>query len=118
MDVQPKMLDRLTEKIDNEKLTNIRLIQSDIRDLSVSSYQLDAIVIVMALGEIPDPSNALSNLTPLLKMGGHLLVSESLFDPHYVRRSKLASITESNGLELVILDGNSFGYSAKYRRVK
>ncbi|MGA8158476.1 MAG: class I SAM-dependent methyltransferase, partial [Rhodoplanes sp.] len=101
LDIQAAMLARVAEKAAKEGIANIRLIESDVRNASVEGGSLDAAVMVMALGEVPEGARAFSGevgtgspqkmrlpeesvfpfIFSALKPGGRLLVAESIFDP-------------------------------------
>ena len=52
-----------------------------------------------------------------LKPGGRLLVAESIFDPHFVRRARLREMARSAGFSERGYSGNIFGYSITFEKV-
>jgi len=60
LDVQAAMLARVVEKAAKEGIANVRLIESDVRSASIQAGSLDAAVLVMALGEVPEGARAFS----------------------------------------------------------
>jgi cyclopropane fatty-acyl-phospholipid synthase-like methyltransferase len=136
LDVQAAMLARVAEKATKEGIANIRLIQSDVRDASIQSGSLDAAVMVMALGEVPEGARAFSgdvgagspqkmrlpneNVFPFiysaLKLGGRLLVAESIFDPHFTTRAKVRKQAAAAGFAERAYAGNIFGYSLVFEK--
>jgi ubiquinone/menaquinone biosynthesis C-methylase UbiE len=116
LDVQPAMLARVAEKAETEQISNIRLMQSDARNARIDDGSLDGAVMVTALGEIPDAAKVLPWIFAALKPGGRLLVAESIFDPHFVRRARLRDMARSAGFAERAYSGNIFGYSITFER--
>ena len=116
LDVQAAMLARVAEKAETERIANIRLMQSDVRNEKIDDGSLDGAVMVTALGEIPEPAKVLPWIFSALKPGGRLLVAESIFDPHYVRRARLREMARSAGFAERGYFGNVFGYSITFEK--
>jgi SAM-dependent methyltransferase len=114
LDVQAAMLTRVAEKARTERIANIRLMQSDARSARIDDGSLDGAVMVTALGEIP--AKVLPLIFTALKPGGRLLVAESIFDPHFVRRARLREMARSAGFAERAYSGNIFGYSITFER--
>lgn len=114
LDLQPAMLAKVAAKAHREGLTQIRLLQSSAKDASL--HEIDAAVMVMALGEIPDRTKTLRSLFAALKPGGRLLVGESVFDPHFIRRSRLRALAQSAGFSECSCRGNVFGYAMVFTK--
>ncbi|MFO1099770.1 MAG: methyltransferase domain-containing protein [Xanthobacteraceae bacterium] len=172
LDVQAAMLSRVADRAAKEGLANVRPIHSDVRSASIASNSLDAAVMVMALGEVPEGGEAFSGEvgtgspqkmrlpeafsgevgtgspqkmrlpeafsgevgagSPLkmrllnksvfpfifaaLKPGGRLLVGESIFDPHFVSRTKVRAQAAAAGFAECAYAGNIFGYSLVFEK--
>jgi SAM-dependent methyltransferase len=116
LDVQAAMLAKVAEKAEAEHIANIRLMQSDVRSAKIDDGSLDAAVMVTALGEIPDAPKVLPWIFSALKPGGRLLVAETIFDPHFVRRARLREMARSAGFSERGYFGNIFGYSITFER--
>jgi ubiquinone/menaquinone biosynthesis C-methylase UbiE len=114
LDVQAGMLAKVAEKAKKEGIANIRLMQSDVRNEQVHDGSLDAAVMVMALGEIPEGGGIFPFVFSALKPGGCLLVAESIFDPHFVSRGRLRKIAQAAGFSERTYSGNVFGYSLTF----
>jgi precorrin-6B methylase 2 len=117
LDVQAAMLAKVAEKAETERIANIRLMQSDARSARIDAGSLDGAVMVTALGEIPEPAKVLPWMLSALKPGGRLLVAESIFDPHFVRRARLREMARSAGFSERGYSGNIFGYSITFEKV-
>jgi len=116
LDIQAGMLAKVTEKAKTEGITNVRPMQSDVRDAQISDGSLDAAVMVMAFGEIPAGASIFPAIFSALKPGGLLLVAESIFDPHFVSRGNLRKIAQAAGFAERAYCGNVFGYSLTFER--
>jgi SAM-dependent methyltransferase len=116
LDVQAAMLAKVAEKAGTERLANIRLMQSDVRSARIDDGSLDGAVMVTALGEIPEPTKVLPWIFAALKPGGRLLVAETIFDPHFVRRARLREMARSAGFAERDYSGNVFGYSITFEK--
>ena len=116
LDVQAAMLAKVAEKARTERLANIRLMQSDVRSARIDDGSLDGAVMVTALGEIPEAAKVLPWIFSALKPGGRLLVAETIFDPHFVRRARLREMARSAGFAERDYSGNVFGYSITFEK--
>ena len=111
MDVQAKMLTRIGEKAKQHQLSNIRLLLCDAREKILPDDSLDGAVVVMALGEIPDAPRLFPVIHAALKEDGKLLVCESVFDPHYIRKEKLVEMATAAGFVQQDCEGNFVAYT-------
>ena len=118
LDVQGEMLAKVAEKMRREGVTNVRLVQSDVRRERIQDGSLDGAVLVMVLGEIPEEACVFSVVFSALKPGGQLLVAESVLDPHFVRRRKVRAKAEAAGFAERGRAGNIFGYSLVFEKPK
>ena len=114
IDVQAGMLAIVQAKAETKKLGNIRLRKMDPASDRLDVRDADAAIMVMMLGEVPDPHRLLKAVREALKDDGRLLIAESVFDPHYVRRASLRALTSALGLVECSFSGNFFGYQALY----
>jgi ubiquinone/menaquinone biosynthesis C-methylase UbiE len=116
LDIQAGMLAKVAEKARKEGIGNIRLMQSDVRRAQIHDGSLDAAVMVMALGEIPDADSIFPFIFAALKPRGCLLVAESIFDPHFVSRSRLRQMAQTARFTERTYSGNVFGYSLTFEK--
>lgn len=116
LDVQAAMLSRVAERAGKEGLANVRPIHSDVRSASIENGSLDAAVMVMALGEVPERTSVFPFIFATLKPGGRLLVAESIFDPHFVSRTKVRAQAAAAGFVVRAYAGNIFGYSLVFEK--
>ncbi|MBS1186745.1 MAG: Methyltransferase type 11 [Burkholderiaceae bacterium] len=111
LDVQAEMLTKIAAKAEQNGLTNIRLLLCDAREPNLPDGSLDAAVMVMALGEIPDAKRVFPVIHAALREDGKLLVCESVFDPHYVSHKKVVEMAAAAGFVESSHQGNRFAYS-------
>lgn len=71
-DVQPQMLEATTRRAAREGLPNIRYIRGSATDPMLPADTLDAVLIIDAYGEIPNPLLFLQNVRASLKAGGRV----------------------------------------------
>jgi ubiquinone/menaquinone biosynthesis C-methylase UbiE len=116
LDIQAGMLAKVMEKAKKEGITNVRLMQSDVRGAQIPDGSLDAAVMAMALGEIPEGASIFPIVFSALKPAGQLLVAESIFDPHFVSRGRLRRIAQAAGFAERAYSGNVFGYSVTFEK--
>jgi ubiquinone/menaquinone biosynthesis C-methylase UbiE len=110
-DVQAAMLAKVAAKARAAGLANIRPVPADAGREPVPAGSLDAAVMVMMLGEVPEQNPLLGLVHAALKPGGHLLIAESVFDPHYLRRRRVRAMAASAGFTELGMAGNFFGYA-------
>ena len=116
LDVQSEMLAKVAEKAKRERVTNVRLVQSEVRRETIQDGFIDGAVMVMVLGEIPEEACVFSVVFSALKPGGRLVVAESVFDPHFVRRRSVREKAEAAGFAERGSAGNIFGYSLLFEK--
>jgi ubiquinone/menaquinone biosynthesis C-methylase UbiE len=113
VDIQQEMLDHVMARAGREKLATIHPHRADARELPFADHTFDAVYLVTALGEIPEPQRALGAAARVLKPGGRLVVGE-FFDRHWIPFSRLHRLADSSGLHLTDRHGTSFAYLAKF----
>lgn len=118
LDIQAAMLEKVAAKAAAEDLINIRLVQGDARKQMLPEKSLDSAVAVMSLGETPDQARVFAMVHLMLKPGGRFLVSESLFDPHYLSKSKVIRHALSAGFAQRDCLENIFAYAIVFERLR
>lgn len=111
LDVQAAMLAKVAAKARAAGITNIRVVPADAGRAQVPVRSVDAAVMVMMLGEVPAKDPVLAFVHAALKPGGRLLIAESVFDPHYLRRDRVRTMAAAAGFTELDLAGNFFGYA-------
>lgn len=115
VDIQPAMLNRLTERAEQAGITNLKVYHMDISgEVSLEPESFDRAWLVTVLGEIPDKQAALRNIYRSLKPGGILSISEALPDPHYQTHNAILALGRSAGFEPVRYWGNFISYTQNF----
>jgi ubiquinone/menaquinone biosynthesis C-methylase UbiE len=112
VDIQQEMLDHVTRRAEQKSIGTIVPTLADAHHLPFEDVVFDAAYLVTALGEIPDPGIALSELRRVLKPTGRLVVGE-FFDRHQIRPARLISLGADAGLRVGKLIGPPFAYYAR-----
>ncbi len=116
LDIQPKMLQRVREKAQAEKLGNIRFVRAGMEEEKPGQNHYDRAILVTVLGEISDQKAALKEIFDSLKPGGLLSVTEVIADPHFQRRGKVASLADAVGFKESAFYGNRFSYTIHFEK--
>ena len=87
---------------------------ADARELPFEDQTFDAVYLVTALGEIPEPGRVLAAAARVLKPGGRLVVGE-FFDRHWIPFGRLHRLADTEGLHLTARRGPSVAYLARFR---
>ena len=134
MDVQQKMLDHVMRRAKQEVQTRANAARgnaaranaaranaaativphcSDARELPFDDGVFDAVYLVTALGEIPEPTRVLSAATRVLKPAGRLVIGE-FFDRHWIPFGRLHRLADEQGLHLAERRGPTLAYLARF----
>ncbi len=118
LDIQPKMLQQLENKLSQpeyKNITNIKMIESSAYDLPFDDNSLDLVLMVTVFGEIPDHNKALKEIKRVLKPSGILAISELFLDPDYLLKSSIKKIGEQVGFKLDNISGSFWNYTIKFK---
>lgn len=116
IELQEGMLAKIRAKLTKSDPGNVRLIHADARQAVLPPASADIIYMCTVLGEIPDQPTALAHCVAALKPGGRLSITEIIFDPHYVSRTKLDKLARAVGLKLDSVAGNWRTYTANFTK--
>lgn len=116
LDLQAEMLAKLTAKAALQRLTNIQPVCGDARERLLPEASLDGAVMVMALGEMPEPPRVIAQVYAALKPGGRLLMAESVFDPHFLRRKRVTAWAVAAGFVEQSCIGNGLAYTIVFTK--
>jgi ubiquinone/menaquinone biosynthesis C-methylase UbiE len=100
LDVQPAMLDRLTDRLAQHKLGNVKVVLGGLGQGMLGKNEFDRAILITVLGEVPDRPAALREIYTGLKPGGILSVTEVLPDPHYQSRGSVRRLAKTAGFEV------------------
>jgi ubiquinone/menaquinone biosynthesis C-methylase UbiE len=99
-DLQEKMLLKLKNKINKEKLSNIELHKTE-KDSIKLNEKVDFILVFYMLHEVPDPKAFLEELKGLLNKSGRILISEPKFHVKKEDFEKSIKIIKDSGFEII-----------------
>ena len=113
LDIQPEMLDHVMRRAGEHRVTNIVPTRADARELPYEDNTFDAMYLVTALGEIPEPKRLLEEAARVLTPKGRLVVGE-FFDRHWISFGRLHRLADSSGLHLDTKSGPTLAYLARF----
>ncbi|MCK4331422.1 MAG: class I SAM-dependent methyltransferase [Dehalococcoidia bacterium] len=119
LDIQPKMLKQLRNKLfrpENKDIKNIKLIEGNAYELPFDNGSLDLVYMVTVLQEISDRNKALQQVRRVLKPGGFLAVTELFPDPDYPWKSTTIKLGEGAGFVVDEMSGNFFNYTVRFKK--
>lgn len=116
VDIQPKMIAMLEQRIQEAGLTNVETHVASAHDLPMPDASLDRAFLVTVLSEIPNPPRALAELHRTLKPGGVLSITEEFIDPDYPLAVETIRRVEAAGFKLAERYGNFWMYTLNFKR--
>ena len=117
VDVSPKMIERVIEKMAREGVENVDARVGNVFMLPFKAADFDSAYMMMVLGEIPDPSRAIAEIHRLLAPGGTLAITEALIDPDYSLASTVTRLAETLGFRLKETHGNFLFYTLLFEKM-
>ena len=99
MDPDRRMLSVIEEKAKEKGLTNIELVQDYLENSSIQNDSIDFVMASLILHELGSLTKALSNISDLLKTGGHLLCLEYEKDDLIIEGPPMSIRIDSEELE-------------------
>jgi 2-polyprenyl-3-methyl-5-hydroxy-6-metoxy-1,4-benzoquinol methylase len=111
MDIQTAMLEKVKQKASLLNVRNIYFLHAGLPKGRLEKNSYDRALLVTVLGEIPDKAAALKEIFDSLKPGGVLLISETIFDPHYQKRKFVLALATEVGFLQKDFKGNWLGYN-------
>ncbi|HBU70354.1 MAG TPA: dimethylmenaquinone methyltransferase [Elusimicrobia bacterium] len=119
VDIQQKMLKQLEAKLkkrENRDIENVKIYNHSAYHLPFEDESMDLVFFVSVLQQIPDINKALSESRRVLKTGGTLAVTETLWDPYYPICATTIKQGIAAGFSLSKLDGNFWHYTARFKK--
>jgi ubiquinone/menaquinone biosynthesis C-methylase UbiE len=114
-DIQQQMLDHTMRRAADAGISNVEPALADAQSLPYADGFFDGAFTVTALGEVPDPDQALRELARVLRPSGRLVVGELFGDPHMVTFRSLRDRASRTGLRVERRLGGPLGYFALLR---
>ncbi len=118
MDIQEGMLTRTKEKADKLNLLNIDYLHSGLGENKLGSSCFDVVLLVTVLGEIPSQfqSSGLKELHTALKPNGILSITETIFDPDYLKPAQVIQLARDAGFDVKSKFGNFLSYTINFKK--
>jgi ubiquinone/menaquinone biosynthesis C-methylase UbiE len=116
VDIEPRMIQRVTQRADAEGITNIEARLADVYNLPFDDEKFDLVYMIAVINEIPNPESALREFQRVLKPNGKLVFSELFLDPDYQPASTLIRRANSAGFQLIEKIGNFFYYTLIFEK--
>lgn len=116
IDIQPRMIEAVTRKVQAASLSNVETHIADAYTLPLADASVDRAFLVTVLPEIPDKGRALAEIRRVLKPGAILSVTEQLPDPDYPLPRTTICWAEAAGFELAARCGSLFTYTVNFRK--
>jgi ubiquinone/menaquinone biosynthesis C-methylase UbiE len=110
-DLEPRHLAQPQSK--TKDLSHLEFIAVDVCNLELYGVA-DVIVLISVLPEIPNPVQALERCVTALKSGGHIVISEELFEPEYVTSQQTDAWAKAAGLKVIGREDNAWVYLNRY----
>lgn len=116
VDIEPKMIERVTRRAEVEGISNLEARVADVYDLPFDDGSFDAICMIAVISEIPEPERAMREFFRVLSPSGTLAFSELLFDPDYPLAKTLVRWASQAGFRLKKKHGNFFSYTLIFEK--
>ena len=115
IDIQPKMIEQVQQRVQDSGLTNIETHVAGAYDIPCPDGSIDRAFLISVLPEIPDQSRALAELHRVLRPNGVLSITAEFTDPDYLFTKETVRLLEKNGFTLVDQHGNWWRYTMNFR---
>jgi len=116
VDIEPKMIERVNQRIEFEGVTNIDARVADVYKLPFEEAKFDLIYMITVINEIPDIPKALAEFHRVLKPSGTLVFSELFMDPDYPLAATLTRKVLAAKFRLIEKIGNFFYYTLVFEK--
>ena len=116
VDIEPKMIERVTQRARAEGITNLDAKVANVYDLPFDDGTFDAICMIAVISEIPEPERAMREFYRVLSPSGTLAFSELLSDPDYPLAQTLICQASHADFRLKNKLGNFFSYTVVFEK--
>jgi ubiquinone/menaquinone biosynthesis C-methylase UbiE len=118
VDIEPKMIERVSRRAHEEGVTNLEAKTASVYDLPFPDATFDAVSMIAVISEIPDPQRALGEFYRVLKPAGTLAFSELITDPDYPLARTLIQRATAARFRLSRRLGNFLAYTLVFERTQ
>lgn len=116
IDIQTKMLEKLSLRTEEMGLDNIRMVNAAARSGTIDKDYFDRALLVTVSGEIPNRNEALIEIYQSLRRGGILSVTEVIPDPHYTGPNKVRALCREAGFYEIESFGNWLSFTINFMK--
>jgi ubiquinone/menaquinone biosynthesis C-methylase UbiE len=109
-DIQQKMLEKVRKKAEQNNLFNIEYLCGDGENIKLNE-QFDRVALVAVLGEIPNKVGVLRSIRAALKDNGLVVITETIFDPHFQTQKVVENIALQANLQVKKIIGSWYTYT-------
>ncbi|MGI8316981.1 class I SAM-dependent methyltransferase [Halobacillus mangrovi] len=121
VDLEPKMLELLKQRVEQEQLGNIRYVVSDLEKISLENKSVSKVIAAFVLHEVGSLTQALNEIKRILYPGGKLMVVdweavETESGPpihHRVSSQEMLKVMRESGFEAQLVPWNEASYAIK-----
>ena len=114
LDLQSKMLEKLSIRAEDMGLENIRIVNAGAGRGKIDTDYFDRALLVTVLGEISNKHEALMEIYNSLKKGGILSVTEIIPDPHYTTIKRVRALCHDVGFQEIDSYGNWIAFTINF----
>src|SRR3990170_5516470 len=118
VDIEPKMIERVSRRAHEEGVTNLEAKTASVYDLPFPDATFDAVSMIAVISEIPNPERALSEFYRVLKPTGTLAFSELITDPDYPLARTLIRRAGTARFRLRRRLGNFLAYTLVFQKAQ
>ena len=118
VDIEPKMIERVSRRARAEGVTNLEAKTASVYDLPFPDATFDAVSMIAVISEIPNPERALSEFYRVLKPTGTLAFSELITDPDYPLARTLIRRAGTARFRLRRRLGNFLAYTLVFQKAQ
>jgi uncharacterized protein len=116
IDIEPKIVERVKHRIQQEGIKNVEARVADVYDLPFEEGFFDLVYMIAVIGEIPAPEKAMREFHRVLSSSGTLVFSELVFDPDYPLAKALIRRANAAGFRLKKRAGNFTYYTLFFEK--
>lgn len=121
VDIEPKMLELLKANAEDEQLTNVEYVVSDLESIQLGDNAVNKVFVSFVIHEVTDIDKALREMKRILKPNGEMVLLEweaveTESGPplhHRIPSEKMVDILKKNGLQAEIIHLNTANYLVK-----
>ena len=114
IDIQPGMVDRLSERADEAEITNLTVILGDATKPHVEEGSFDLVFLVTTLGEIPDRAAALAQGFRAPQAWWHVVRQRNLWRSPLSVEGDSEAISEEAGFQFESIHGHWWFFTANF----